>query len=62
METFYIGFFKYIDSNLWQKTNLYKNEKELKDYMEGIPYIDSSTIKIKIIELPAKPKIIEKYE
>ena len=62
METFYIGFFKNTDSNLWQKTNLYKNETELKTYMESIPYINSSTITIKLIELPLKPKIVEKYE
>jgi len=49
---YYIGFFKFDDTQIWQKTNLYIDEKELTDYMNNIPYIDKTTIHIKLINLP----------
>ena len=50
--TYYIGFYKYDDSSIWQKTNLNKDKKELGDYLENLQYVDKSSIVIKEIDLP----------
>jgi hypothetical protein len=50
--TYYIGFFKYDDSTIWQKTGMQKDKKILEEYMKTIPYCDQSTIKIKDFQLP----------
>lgn len=49
---YYIGFFKYQDSTIWQKTNLHLSRKELEDLLQGVLYIQKDTINIKEIELP----------
>lgn len=51
-KTYYIGFFKYQDTTIWSKTNLYVEKKNLETYLETFQYIDKSTIIIKEITLP----------
>lgn len=50
--TYYIGFFKYDDSEIWQKTSLELEKDKLKEKMENTTYVDKTTINIKEIELP----------
>ena len=50
--TFYMGFFKYEDSTIWQKTNLHHKKSELEQYLNNIQYINKATIVIKDIVLP----------
>lgn len=51
MTTYYIGFFRYEDSKVYMKSGLSENKEELQKYLEGVDYIDKSTIQIKEIEL-----------
>jgi len=50
--TYYIGFFKYEDSTIWQKTNLNPDKKDLEVYLNNLQYIDKTSINIKDIQLP----------
>jgi len=50
--TYYMGFFKYDDSSIWQKTNLNTDKEVLKNYLNDLQYIDKTTINIKDIQLP----------
>jgi len=47
-----MGFFKYDDASIWQKTNLHKDKKELTEYLNKLEYVNKATIIIKDIELP----------
>lgn len=49
---YYIGFFKYDDSELWQKTSLRLDKNELQEYLNNMAYINKNTVIIKEIELP----------
>jgi hypothetical protein len=51
MKKYYIGFFKYEDSKVYMRSMLSENENDLRTYLEGVDYIDKSTIQIKEIEL-----------
>lgn len=63
-ETYCIGFFKYVDSNIWNKTGMRKkiDENELKEDMKKIPYIDEKSINIRSFDLPIKININKDYE
>lgn len=52
--TYYIGFFKFEDTTVWQKTNLYKEKdlKKLEEYLNNLQYCSKNTIRIKAIQLP----------
>lgn len=52
--TYYIGFFKYDDTTIWQKTNLYKEAdyEKLKEHLNNLLYCDKKTITIQKIQLP----------
>lgn len=62
-EIYHIGFFKYEDSNIWQKTGMFReDEKEkLKEYLNSIPYVDKNTIEIRDVTLPIRTKINKDY-
>lgn len=49
---YYIGFFKYDDSSIWQKTSLNVDKKHLEEYLNGLQYVDKKTINIREIQLP----------
>lgn len=51
MTTYYIGFFKYEDSKVYMRSSLSTDREELQKYLEGVDYVDKSTIQIKEIEL-----------
>lgn len=51
-KTYYIGFFKYDDSKIWQKTSLNLDQKQLEEYLNGLQYVDKTTINIREIQLP----------
>ncbi len=50
--TYYIVFFRYIDSKIWQRTNLGLNKKELEDSVKIKDYIDLESINVREIKLP----------
>lgn len=52
IKDYYIGFYRYDDSKLWQKTNLNDSEQDLKDYLHNLQYVDKTSINIKKIQLP----------
>ena len=52
VKTYYIAFFRYLDSKTWQRSQLSDNEKSLKDAVQIKDYIDVSTINIREIKLP----------
>jgi hypothetical protein len=41
---YYMGFFKYDDSAIWQKTNLNKEREELEKYLNNLQYVNKPTI------------------
>lgn len=51
MKKYYIGFFKYEDSQVYMRSMLSENKEELIAYLESVDYVDKSTIQIKEIEL-----------
>jgi len=51
-KTYYMGFFRYDDAKIWNKTNLNEDKKELEEYLNNLQYIDKRSINIKTIELP----------
>jgi hypothetical protein len=52
LKDYYIGFYRYDDSKIWQKTNLNETEKDLREYLENLNYVDKLSINIKNIQLP----------
>ena len=52
MITYYIAFFKYDDSTIWQRTSLFKERKLLEEYVTSITYLNPTTVNIFPIELP----------
>jgi hypothetical protein len=55
--TYYIAFFKYEDSKVYMRSMLSENEEDLRKHLEGVDYIDKSTIQIKEIELSDGKKV-----
>jgi hypothetical protein len=51
-KTYYIGFFKYDDSKIWQKTSLHLDQKQLSEHLNNLQYVDKNTINIREIQLP----------
>tara|TARA_R110000868_G_scaffold21197_1_gene88322 strand:- start:857 stop:1030 length:174 start_codon:yes stop_codon:yes gene_type:complete len=47
-----IGFYKFTDAKIWHRSQVLKDKEELKKYLEGVDYVDKSTINIIDIELP----------
>jgi outer membrane protein assembly factor BamA len=52
VKDYYIGFFRYDDSKIWNKTNLNEDEKVLREYLENLTYVDKLSINIRKIQLP----------
>lgn len=52
MVNYYMGFFRYDDAKIWNKTNLYLEKKELEEYLNDLQYVDKKSIIVKTIELP----------
>lgn len=52
IKDYYIGFYRYDDSRIWQKTNLNDDEKSLREYLENLNYLDKTSINIRKIQLP----------
>lgn len=52
MRTFYIGFYRFKDTKVWQRSQVEPNKDKLKAYLESIDYIDKASIKIIDIQLP----------
>lgn len=50
--TYFIGFFRYDDSKVWNRTGLYTDEKTVKEYLDKLQYIDKKSINIRAIDLP----------
>lgn len=52
MKIWFIGFFRYEDSKIWNRTSLFEKEDVLAEYMKKMDYIDQTKVVIKAIELP----------
>ena len=50
--TYYIAFYKYEDSEIWQKTGLNTDKEKLEEYIKNVTYVNLKSINIKSIELP----------
>ena len=50
--TYYIIFYRFLDTKTWQRTHINQDKQYLIDFVANIPYIDTTTITIKEIELP----------
>lgn len=50
--TWYIGFFRYDDAKIWNRTSLYKEKSILTDYLNNLLYVDKSSLQVKEIQLP----------
>jgi len=50
---YYMGFYRYEDTKTWTNTRLNEDREELEKYLKGLQYIDTISIHIKTIELPA---------
>jgi len=48
-----MGFYRYEDTKTWTNTRLNEDREELEKYLKGLQYIDTISIHIKTIELPA---------
>ena len=40
IKTYYMGFFRYDDAKIWNKTNLNEDKKELEEYLNNLQYVD----------------------
>lgn len=52
LKTFYIGFYRFLDTKVWQRTQVEPVETKLKAYLETVDYIDKNSIKIVSVQLP----------
>lgn len=48
---YFIAFYRYIDSKIWQRTNLYLEREELVKYLDDRDYIDSQVTQIMDVHL-----------
>ena len=48
----FIGFFRYDDSKLWNRTNLRETKLDVETYLNSLDYVDKTSINVKEIELP----------
>ncbi len=52
VKTYYIVFFRYLDSKLWQRSNLSEDKKALEDSVKNKDYIDLTSVNVREIKLP----------
>ena len=51
-QLFYIAFYRYEDSKIWQRSNLSLKKEPLENDLKGKDYVEQSSIQIKEIYLP----------
>jgi hypothetical protein len=52
LQTYYIGFYRYLDTKTWQRTNVNQDHQYLVEFLSNVQYIDKDSIIIKEIQLP----------
>ena len=52
MKTYYMIFYRYLDSKTWQHSGLDTNQERLRKAIESRPYVDIKSFVIKEVALP----------